>query len=79
MVLLRCHPLSGRTHQIHLHALFLALPLVGDARNGGLLSIVGKEYATHCLVHAESVLLKHPVSGNGPCCKSMLEYQVGLS
>jgi len=62
--MLRAHPHTGRTHQIRVHAQALGLPLIGDPTYGGL-----KEHeafpgitARVCL-HAESLSITHPVSG----------------
>ncbi|KAK4536649.1 hypothetical protein CDCA_CDCA09G2674 [Cyanidium caldarium] len=52
-----CKPLTGRTHQIRLHAHALQMPIVGDARYGHLHSAV--QYCIHWL-HAERLVLSLP-------------------
>jgi 23S rRNA pseudouridine1911/1915/1917 synthase len=75
--LLKCHPLTGRTHQIRVHLRWMKLSIVGDEAYHGsplLLSQLKSNYrlrhdreerpliATVAL-HAEELSLPHPVSG----------------
>lgn len=75
--LLECRPLTGRTHQIRVHAQWAKCPLVGDATYGGrplLLSEFKRNYrlrgdATErplidrAALHAARLQLNHPVTG----------------
>jgi len=75
--LLRCTPLSSRTHQIRVHLQHLGWPIVGDALYGGsplLLSRLKSSFrlkpnrAERALIgraalHAEQLSFLHPVSG----------------
>lgn len=65
---LECHPVTGRTHQIRVHlagigAAILGDKIYGDARDG----------AERLMLHAESLELCHPVSGEKICVKSRVE------
>ncbi|MCC6510287.1 MAG: pseudouridine synthase [Pirellulaceae bacterium] len=63
--LLSAEPLSGRTHQIRLHARHLDLPIVGDAlygRPGPSLDLVCVEPEVMCL-HAWEIAFEHPITG----------------
>lgn len=74
--LLRCEPLTGRTHQIRVHLAHLGLPIVGDELYGGgplLLSQLKRDYRPsrdreeqplirRVALHAESLTVAHPVS-----------------
>jgi RluA family pseudouridine synthase len=75
--LVRCAPLTGRTHQIRIHLAHLRFPIVGDALYGGaplLLSNLKRDYRpprtgheqpliARVALHAESLTVKHPESG----------------
>ena len=75
--LLKCEPLTGRTHQIRVHAAHVGLKLVGDVLYGGKplwLSRLKKDYHLkpgqeerplifRVALHAERLQLPHPVRG----------------
>jgi RluA family pseudouridine synthase len=74
--LLRCEPLTGRTHQIRVHLGHLKLPIVADELYGGeplLLSQLKRDYRPsrerqeqplirRVALHAESLTIQHPVT-----------------
>lgn len=54
--LVEAEPVTGRTHQIRVHAAEHSFPILGDALYGG------SEWRRVCL-HAASLTLRHPASG----------------
>ena len=74
--LLSCRPLTGRTHQIRVHASHFSLPIVGDELYGGKplwLSRLKSDYRlkpgreerpllARVALHAEQLQLNHPVT-----------------
>lgn len=75
--LLRCEPLTGRTHQIRAHLRHAGLPMVGDELYGGKklwLSRLKHDYRlkpgheerpllSRVALHAEELTLPHPATG----------------
>ena len=75
--LIKCQPLTGRTHQIRVHLRHAGLPIIGDTLYGGsplLLSDLKAGYRLkpkkterplidRVALHAEQLSLTHPVTG----------------
>jgi RluA family pseudouridine synthase len=82
--LLKCEPLTGRTHQIRVHASHAGLKIVGDELYGGKplwLSRLKKDYRlkpgreeraliSRVALHAEELQLPHPVTNETVTIKS---------
>ena len=82
--LLKCQPLTGRTHQIRVHASHVGLKIVGDELYGGKplwLSRLKPDYRlkpgreerpliSRVALHAEELTLPHPVTGEVLTIKS---------
>ena len=65
--LLEVHPLTGRTHQIRVQLASLGCPLVGDDLYGTSSALIDR----HAL-HAASLELTHPLTGEPMCFHSPL-------
>ncbi len=92
--LLRCRPLTGRTHQIRVHLAWLGCPIVGDAfygsTRGFFLSEIKRGYKQKAeperplmgrlALHARSLRFRHPVSGGTVTVETPLpkDFEVSL-
>lgn len=72
--LLSVQILTGRTHQIRVHTSANKYPIAGDDRYGNfpLNKILAKEGLPRMFLHARSVTIKHPVSGESLTIESAL-------
>eukprot|EP00239_Pterosperma_sp_CCMP1384_P011218 CAMPEP_0197861030 /NCGR_PEP_ID=MMETSP1438-20131217/36810_1 /TAXON_ID=1461541 /ORGANISM="Pterosperma sp., Strain CCMP1384" /LENGTH=321 /DNA_ID=CAMNT_0043478087 /DNA_START=568 /DNA_END=1530 /DNA_ORIENTATION=- len=60
-IILRAYPVTGRTHQIRLHAAHIGYPLVGDVRYGGPEVWDSRKWTNH-LLHAMELSFPDPRS-----------------
>lgn len=51
-----CKPVTGRTHQIRIHAKYIGHPVVGDDKYGG-------PGAARLMLHSEQIAFEHPETG----------------
>ena len=61
-------PLSGRTHQIRVHAADSGVPILGDTLYGG------SPFARVCL-HAEEITVRHPASGERVTFRASADFE----
>ena len=57
-------PLTGRTHQLRVHALALGTPILGDGKYGGKAAFLdGEDIAGRLHLHARALQFSHPKGG----------------
>ena len=69
---LEAEPITGRTHQIRVHAAESGFPIIGDALYGGTAG-------DRLLLHAECLQLKHPVSAKQMVFEAPTDFSVSRS
>jgi 23S rRNA (cytosine1962-C5)-methyltransferase len=60
-------PLTGRTHQIRVHAADKGFPILGDTRYGG-------SPASRLCLHAAEITFRHPASGEEICFQAPVDF-----
>ena len=68
LALIEAELLTGRTHQVRVHAAAAAHPLAGDRRHGG----AAARLAPRLALHAWALDLRHPVTGEALALRSPL-------
>jgi len=58
----RCHPRTGRTHQIRVHLASIRHPILGDRVYGGIVRGL-KDVCTRQALHARRLTFRHPRTG----------------
>ncbi|MFA5933372.1 MAG: RluA family pseudouridine synthase [Microgenomates group bacterium] len=59
--LVRCYPLTGRTHQIRVHLKYLGFPIVGDDKYGGRKTTrLDHRWISRQFLHAAHLEFNHP-------------------
>ncbi|MFH0937617.1 MAG: RluA family pseudouridine synthase [Candidatus Daviesbacteria bacterium] len=62
--LLRCFPLTGRTHQIRVHLKYINHPVVGDEKYAGRkVARLDKRWCPRQFLHAAKLEFTHPATG----------------
>lgn len=62
--LIRCFPLTGRTHQIRVHLKYLGFPLVGDEKYAGRKTArLDGRWCKRQFLHAAKISFYHPKTG----------------
>ncbi len=69
VALVEAEPRTGRKHQIRAHLAASGLPILGDDRYGGPLALGGVRFERGML-HAVSLELRHPCSGQQLCVEA---------
>lgn len=67
--LLEAEPLTGRTHQIRVHAADQGFPILGDTKYGGT-------PAHRLCLHAAELVFRHPASGNEVRFEAPLDFSI---
>jgi 23S rRNA pseudouridine1911/1915/1917 synthase len=78
--LVKCFPLTGRTHQIRVHLKYLNLPIVGDDKYGGRKVVrIDHRWCRRQFLHAKRLEFTHPVSRERLVFESKLPDDLNLA